>query len=435
MSHKKPPVPLIILLVIGLFVGAYYGIRALTQKEEDNLALSGTIEGEKVTVAVESSGKIVEVFVHEGNSVKIGDKLFRMDDTLLQAQRNAASASVDLARSALANAFAQFDVVDAAVQLESGAARTALWTASDPSGYTLPDAYFSRAELLSAAETELMNAESALEKAQNTLTLKLAEQASTDFKAAEIALIRERAALLNAENTLTKARLSQNQELIDAAQAQVDDVRENLDIAQTTYDELKDSEPALSIIAGRTQVTLMTERVNLAREALLKLQIGKDSLKWKAADAALEQAHAAVDQANAQLALIDTQISRLTVTASADGVVSEVTAQAGEVAATGAQVLALTRPDTLTITVYVPEEEIGLVKLSQAATLTVDSFPAEMFTGHVIQIADSAEFTPRNTSTTEGRKTTVFAVKLAVDNTAGLLKAGMPTDLIFLPQE
>ena len=183
---------------------------------------------------------------HEGDTVKTGDALFRMDDTLLQAQRNAASASVDLARSALANAFAQFDVVDAAVQLDSAAARTALWSANDPSGYTLPEAYFSQAELLSAAETERLNAESALEKAQNTLTLKLAEQASTDFKAAEIALMRERAALLNAENTLTKARLSQNQDLIDAAQTLVDDTRENLDIAQATYDELKDSDAAIS---------------------------------------------------------------------------------------------------------------------------------------------------------------------------------------------
>jgi len=435
MSHKKTPVPIIILLVIGLFVAAYFGIRALTQKEDTNLALSGTIEGEKVSIAAESSGKVVEVFVHEGDAIKTGDQLFRMDGALLQAQRNAASASVDMARSALANAFAQFDVVDAAVQLESGAARTALWTASNPSGYTLPDAYFSQAELLSAAETERLNAESALQKAQNTLTLKLAEQASTDFKAAEIALMRERAALLNAENTLTKARLSQNQDLIDAAQTLVDDTRENLDIAQATYDELKDSERALIIIADRAQVTLMTERVNLAREALLKLQIGKDSQKWKAANAALEQAHAAVDQANAQLALIDTQISRLTVTSPTDGMVSEVAAQVGEVVTIGSQVLALIRPDTLTITVYVPEEEVGLIKLGQAATLNVDSFPVEVFTAHVIQIADTAEFTPRNTSTTEGRKTTVFAVKLAIDNTAGLLKAGMPADLVFLPQE
>ena len=89
------------------------------------------------------------------------------------------------------------------------------------------------------------------------------------------------------------------------------------------------------------------------------MQIGKDSPKWKAANAALEQAHAAVDQANAQLALIDTQISRLTVTAPGDGMVSEVAAQAGEVVAAGAQVMSLTRPDTLTITVYVSEEEVG----------------------------------------------------------------------------
>ena len=95
MSHRKPPVPLIILLVIGLFVGAYYGIRALTQKEDTSLALSGTIEGEKVSIAAESSGKIVEFFAAEGDTVKAGDALFRMDDTLLQAQRNAASASVD----------------------------------------------------------------------------------------------------------------------------------------------------------------------------------------------------------------------------------------------------------------------------------------------------------------------------------------------------
>ncbi len=34
MSHKRPPVPVIILLVIAIFVAAYFGIRALTQKED-----------------------------------------------------------------------------------------------------------------------------------------------------------------------------------------------------------------------------------------------------------------------------------------------------------------------------------------------------------------------------------------------------------------
>jgi len=435
MPHKKPPVPIIILLVIGLFVAAYFGIRALTQKEDTTLTLSGTIEGEVIAVSAETSGRISEMLVIEGESVKAGDILFRLDDTLLQSQREAASSSQALARGALASAKAQFDVIDASVQLESAQARTGLWTSPDPSGYSLPDAYFSQPELLSAAETELLNAESALADAQNALTLKLAEQESTTFKAAELALLRERAALLNAENTLAKARLSQNQDLIDAAQSHVDDTRENLDIAQSAYDDLKDSNSALAIIADRVQVNLMSERVQLAREAWLKLQVGEDSPKWKAANAALEQAHAAVEQANAQLALIDTQIARLTVTAPADGTIALVAARPGEVVTAGARVISLTLPESLTITVYIPEEQIGKIKLDQKAALSVDSFPSQVFYAHVIQIADQAEFTPRNTSTTEGRKTTVFAIKLAIENPSSLLKAGMPADLTFLPQE
>ena len=87
MPHKRIPVPLILLLVIGLFVGAYFGIKALTQKEAPALTLAGTIEGEEINVSAESSGKIVEVFTSEGAVVKTGDPLFRLDDTLLQAQR------------------------------------------------------------------------------------------------------------------------------------------------------------------------------------------------------------------------------------------------------------------------------------------------------------------------------------------------------------
>ena len=270
MSHKRPPMLVIILLVLGLFIGAYYGIRALTQKESSGLSLSGTIEGEQTSVSAESSGKVIEVFVAEGETVKAGDPLFHLDDTLLQAQRTTASASVALSRSALASAFAQFDLMDSAVQLESTPARSALWNAVDPAGYTLPDAYYSQTELLSAAETELHNAEAALEKAQNALRLKLAEASSTDFKAAEIALVRERAAALVAQEALNKARLSQNQDLIDAAQQLLDDARENLDIAQSAYDDLADSEAALGIIADRAQVLLLSERAQLRNDRLTK---------------------------------------------------------------------------------------------------------------------------------------------------------------------
>jgi len=53
------------------------------------------------------------------------------------------------------------------------------------------------------------------------------------------------------------------------------------------------------------------------------------------------------------------------------------------------------------------------------------------FSGTVTQIADQAEFTPRNVQTEEGRKTTVFAVQLQVSDTQNRLKPGMPADVLF----
>jgi HlyD family secretion protein len=54
-----------------------------------------------------------------------------------------------------------------------------------------------------------------------------------------------------------------------------------------------------------------------------------------------------------------------------------------------------------------------------------------MFTAEVVQIADKAEFTPRNVQTVEGRSSTVYAIKLKVNDPDGRLKIGMPADVVF----
>jgi len=63
--------------------------------------------------------------------------------------------------------------------------------------------------------------------------------------------------------------------------------------------------------------------------------------------------------------------------------------------------------------------------------VTVDSFPGETFTTTVSHIAEQAEFTPRNVQTIEGRTSTVFAIKLQVQDPDGKLKPGMPADVTF----
>jgi len=103
----------------------------------------------------------------------------------------------------------------------------------------------------------------------------------------------------------------------------------------------------------------------------------------------------------------------------------------GEVVLSGAPALTLGQLDHLTITVYIPENHYGEVKLGDLATVNIDSFPSMLIYATVTRIADQAEFTPRNVQTAEGRQTTVFAVELSIDNPAGLFKPGMPADVTF----
>jgi multidrug resistance efflux pump len=77
------------------------------------------------------------------------------------------------------------------------------------------------------------------------------------------------------------------------------------------------------------------------------------------------------------------------------------------------------------VKIYVPETELGRVRLGQAATVTVDAYARREFTGQVSEIGSEAEFLPRNVQTRDDREHQVFGLKVRVDNADGVLKSGM----------
>lgn len=446
MKHKRPSIPVIIIVVLAILVSAYLGIRALLDKGNGALTASGTIEAVEVTISPELSGKVTEVLVDEGDSVKTGDELFRLDDSLLQAQHAVAAAGLDLARAAaktadaaLVTAQAQYDLALDAARLESAFTRTASWHTPNPSGYTLPGWYFSQGEAITTAQVEVEAAKSACDAALTKLDELKSDLVSADFLAAETRLINARSAFVTTDAVLTRANAaSDNAELQLAAQVSYDSARTELDDAQSVYDNLKGTDAAENIVTARAELATAQERYETAQDGLLALQTGTESPKVTAAQAtvnqtqtAADQAHLSVTQAQANLALLDTQIAKLIVKAPADGVILTRSVEPGEVIAPNAAVMVLGRLVNLTITVYVPEDRYGELSLGQSASVTVDSFPGQTFTAKVVHIADQAEFTPRNVQTVEGRKATVFAIKLQVDDPNGKLKPGMPADVTF----
>jgi len=184
------------------------------------------------------------------------------------------------------------------------------------------------------------------------------------------------------------------------------------------------------------QVSVAQANVTKAETEFARVKIGPDPDDVALAQAQVRAAEAALAAAKAgttaEIEAIDLQLEKLTVSAPQEGVVLSLNLNAGEVLQLGGTALTLGRLDSLHITVYMPEDRYGQLRLGAQAEVSVDSFPGERFFASITRIASQAEFTPRNVQTEEGRRTTVFAVELAVSDSSGRLKPGMPADVQFL---
>jgi multidrug resistance efflux pump len=88
----------------------------------------------------------------------------------------------------------------------------------------------------------------------------------------------------------------------------------------------------------------------------------------------------------------------------------------------------------LTITVYIAENSYKNIKLGQTATVTVDSFPGQAFPATVAYISSQPEFLPRTTKTVSASQSTVYAIRLQLNDSSEKIKSGMPADVSFAIQ-
>jgi HlyD family secretion protein len=432
---------------------------------------------------------VAEVLVDEGQSVQAGEVLFRLDGTLLHAQREAAAAGLSVAQAAaqtaqdaVASAQAQYTAAQTAARLQSRSTRLSDWSGKTPAYFEQPKWYFTQDEQITAAQAEVEAALAGVSAAQQNVAQVVADLHNAGFVQAEERLSQARAAYLvalqvQAEGQAVGSGLSPDQidlkalgikvpcvttpkgkycapgyairakiarslpdqaDLNHAAQDAYDAANAELTSAQNAYDDLLSTQAAQEVLEVRAALAVANERAQVAAERLSSLQTGEYSPQVAAASAGLSQAQSAakqaqqgVGQAQANLALLEAQLAKLEVKAPLAGVVLTRNIEPGEYVAPGAAALTVGQLSELTITVYVPEDRYGQIHLGQGARVSVDSFPEQEFAAQVTYISDQAEFTPRNVQTVEGRSSTVYAIKLSVSDPQGQLKPGMPADVTF----
>ena len=446
MHNKRPPIPVIIIIVLFLAVAAYFIYTQYTKPDDGQLIASGTIEATDITISSEINGRINEVLANEGDFVKTGQLLLKLDGTLLEAQRDQAAAALETAKAAaltadagVASAQAQYDLLLNNVLAQSQTAREDSWEIPAPGDFDLPMWYFTQSEQIAAAQAQVDSAQVELERAEAKVKFAEQKSASAGFLKAEEELAQARAQYQIAQAVLDRAQTaSDGADLKDAAQTNFDDASQRLEDAQEEYDDALTTEGAEDVLTARAELSIARETLDSAKDALRSLQTGDQSLQVAAAEKQLEQAklaaeqaHSAINQAQANLDLIAVQLGKLEIVSPAAGVILTRMVQPGEVIAPAGKAMTLGFLDDLTLTVYVPEDRYGEISLGENAQVSVDSFPGEIFKGVVIHISDEAEFTPRNVQTAEGRSSTFYAIKLQLDDPNGKLKPGMPADVVF----
>jgi HlyD family secretion protein len=143
--------------------------------------------------------------------------------------------------------------------------------------------------------------------------------------------------------------------------------------------------------------------------------------QWKAAQEQVKSAQANRQQVQARMA-------DLAVKSPIAGVVLNRTVEPGAVVASSKTLLTVINPDTIYLRGFIPEGQIGSIRIGQGASVFLDSTPKKPLKAHVIAIDTAASFTPENIYFKDDRVRQVFGVKLGIDQPGGLAKPGMPAD-------
>ncbi|MFZ5915738.1 MAG: HlyD family secretion protein [Chloroflexota bacterium] len=442
------------------------------------LEASGIIQADEVTVASEWGGQIVELWVEEGTVVAAGDRVLRLDTSLLDAQIRAARAAVAVAEAGLA-------------QAQAGAR---------PGQVAMAEAQLAQAEVARlAARQTVSDTLSLVENPQEILLQIAVMQAQAEAAAHQVAqavMLKDAAAVANDKFEEIQADWSGGRKKVWVDAGPVEELRGQL---PEEYRPLLPADPPDGVyLFGDIEVVIHGDTYELYRwmqveipfelhlapngwwqawvgvNAAVAQQAGLEALLAQlyaqrahpqSLEALVDESLAALAQAEAQVAAAQAQVdglkagvsvqqlaalearvlqaraaldslltqrAALELTAPMAGVVVSVPAHAGEVAAAGAPLFTLARLSEVRLRLYLPETQIGQVRLGQRVQVTVDSFPGRVFEGEVAYLADSAAFTPRNVATKEERVHLVFAVEVRLSNDDGALKPGMPADAVFV---
>jgi len=379
MTPRRRRLALVVVLILGAAGFALWRVvLARSAVSPGLIAVSGRIEGDDSAVAAKTSGRIRQLSVREGDRVEAGQVIAILDDEQVRAREQQAEAVVRQSEARVRMGQHQI---------------TVLTEALNQSRFGVDQSRVDAQGRVSEAEGKLAAAEAQLAQADASHN-----QAKWDREAFARLYQRE----LVAEQEARRAQYNEEAQaaVVAAARRQVEAARGALTAARAN---------------------LMNPAIRSSQVLAVEGQILQARADIAAAQADDERARAQLDEARANR-------QDLRVVAPFAGTVATRTAEPGEVVVAGTPVVTLVNLAEVYLRAFVPEGQIGHVRVGQPARVYLDSAVGTPIEAHVSRVDPQASFTPENTYFREDRVKQVVGVKLQLHGAVGFAKPGMPAD-------
>ncbi len=382
-APRRNPMRIVVRLIMlaALTIGGYFiwkNYVAPPKIPSSIVTVSGRIEGDDAAVAPKTAGRILEIRFREGDSVKAGDVIALLDDAQVRAREEQARAGV------------------AAAEARTKSARDQIAVLQDQLQQNNLQIEQSKVD----ANGRVRQAEAEVAAAQADLASQEASFQIADFDRNAYNKLVKTGAASERQAKQANATAEQQEAAVAAARRRLEAARGSLNMAQATL-----SNPGIR-------------------------EFQASGVRRQIAQQESEIASAVASAAQARFQLAEAQENRrdLIVTAPFDGTVMTRAAEPGEVVQAGTAIVTLLDLSKVYLRGFIPEGQIGKVKIGQPARIYLDSNPAQAVDASVERIDPQATFTPENTYFRDDRVKQVVGVKLRLKGALGFAKPGMPAD-------
>jgi HlyD family secretion protein len=222
-----------------------------------------------------------------------------------------------------------------------------------------------------------------------------------DLVAANQVLARMDTTELQASFDKANADAAQAEKAVTSATAVIMQRQAELAFARQQYDRA-----AALVKTGNISREIVDQRRSLLDAARAALDGAK---------AQSETSERAVDSARAEMRRIQAQLDDSTLRAPINGRIQHRLAEPGEVLAAGGRVVTLLDLTDVYMTIFLPTDQVGRVRIGSSARVILDAVPEYVIPASISFIAAEAQFTPKQVETKDEREKLMFRVKVQID--------------------